>query len=511
MTNRTVVLDGNSLTLEDFLAVTRENAPVRVAEEALERVVRSRAVVDRLLEEGRPMYGINTGFGRFADVAIPEDQIQQLQINLIRADAVGVGAPFPREVVRGILLLRANSILKGYSGSRPVVHETLVAMLNVGVHPVIPEKGSVGASGDLCPLAHLVLPMIGEGEAEFDGAVLPGGEAMARAGIPLLELKAKEGLALINGTPVMTSVAAHALHDALVLQRSADVLGALTAESLRGVSDAYDPRIHAARRQKGQIVSAANLRRLLEGSTYMTRQGELRMQDAYSLRCIPQIHGASRMALEYVRSVVEDELNAATDNPLVLADTGDVFSGGNFHGQPMAVAADTLGIAAAELGDISERRIAKLVDPALNHGLPAFLVRQGGINCGFMVPQYAAAAVVSENKVLAHPACVDSIPTSAGQEDHVSMGTIGARKARTIVEHVQAVLGIEWMCAAQALDLQEKRILGKGTRPAYDLIREHVSFMEDDRVFYQDQRTAARLLAEGVLLRRVEAAVGPLD
>ena len=338
---QTVVLDGNSLTLEGFLAVTRGNAPVRVTEEALERVVRSRAVVDRLLEEGRPMYGINTGFGRFADVAIPEDQIQQLQINLIRADAVGIGAPLPREVVRGILLLRANSILRGYSGSRPVVHETLVAMLNKGVHPVIPEKGSVGASGDLCPLAHLVLPMIGEGEAEFDGVVLPGGEAMARAGIPLLELKAKEGLALINGTPVMTSVAAHALHDALVLQRSADVLGALTAESLRGVSDAYDPRIHTARRQKGQIVSAANLRRLLEGSTYMTRQGELRMQDAYSLRCIPQIHGASRMALDYVRSVVEDELNAATDNPLVLVDTGDVFSGGNFHGQPMALASAT--------------------------------------------------------------------------------------------------------------------------------------------------------------------------
>jgi histidine ammonia-lyase len=509
--SRDVMLDGDSLTLKDFIAVAREDAPVRVAKEAEERVARSRAVVDRLLEEGRPMYGINTGFGRFADVAIPEDRIQQLQINLIRADAVGMGDPFPREVVRGILLLRANSILKGYSGARPVVHETLVAMLNGGVHPVIPEKGSVGASGDLCPLAHMVLPMIGEGEAEFDGAVLPGGEAMARAGIPLLTLMAKEGLALINGTPVMTSVAAHAFHDALMVQKCADILGALTAESLRGVADAYDPRIHRARRQKGQIVSAANLRRLLEGSSYMTRQGELRMQDSYTLRCIPQIHGASRMALDYVRAVVEDELNAATDNPLVLADTGDVFSGGNFHGQPVAVAADTMGIAVSELGSVSERRIAKLVDPALNHGLPAFLVRQGGINCGFMVPQYAAAAVVSENKVLAHPACVDSIPTSAGQEDHVSMGTIGARKARVIVEHVRAVLGIEWMCAAQALDLQEKRVLGRGTKPAYDLIREHVSFMEEDRAFYRDQRTAARLLAEGTLLRRVEDAIGSLD
>lgn len=507
---KTVILDGNSLTLDNFLAVTRGNSPVGISGEAREKVAASRAVVDRLLEEGRPMYGINTGFGRFADVAIPDDQISLLQVNLIRADAVGVGAPLPREAVRGILLLRLNSLLKGFSGARPVIPETLAAMLNRGVHPVIPEKGSVGASGDLCPLAHMVLPMIGEGEAEFGGQVLPGADAMAKAGIPLVELKAKEGLALINGTPVMTSVSAHALYDALVLAASADVVAALTAESLRGIVNAYDPRIHEARRQKGQIAVAANLRRLLEGSSYMTRQGELRMQDSYSLRCVPQIHGASRMALDYVRGVIEDELNAATDNPLVMTDTGDVFSGGNFHGQPVAIAADTLGIAAAELADISERRTAKLVDPALNHGLPAFLVKQGGVNCGFMVPQYAAAALVSENKVLAHPASVDSIPTSAGQEDHVSMGTIAARKARTIVDHAAAVLGIEWMAAAQALDLQEPRTLGRGTRPAYDLLREHVAYMEDDRVFYRDQETAARLIAEGTLLERVEKAAGRL-
>ena len=507
---KTVILDGNSLALENFLAVTRGNAPVEISREAHEKVAASRAVVDRLLEEGRPMYGINTGFGRFADVAIPDDQISLLQINLIRADAVGVGTPLPREAVRGILLLRLNSLLKGFSGARTVIPETLAAMLNRGVHPVIPEKGSVGASGDLCPLAHMVLPMIGEGEAEFGGEVLPGAGAMTKAGIPLVELKAKEGLALINGTPVMTSVCAHALHDAFVLAASADVVAALTAESLRGIVNAYDPRIHEARRQKGQIAVAANLRRLLEGSSYMTRQGELRMQDSYSLRCVPQIHGASRMALDYVRGVIEDELNAATDNPLVMTDTGDVFSGGNFHGQPVAIAADTLGIAAAELADISERRTAKLVDPALNHGLPAFLVKQGGVNCGFMVPQYAAAALVSENKVLAHPASVDSIPTSAGQEDHVSMGTIAARKARTIVDHAAAVLGIEWMAAAQALDLQERRTLGRGTKPAYELLREHVAYMEDDRVFYRDQETAARLIAEGTLLERVEKAAGRL-
>ncbi len=508
---QTVMLDGNSLTLESFLAVTRGQAPVKLDEEARKRVIRSRAIVERLLDEGRPMYGINTGFGRFAEVTIPDDQIQLLQLNLIRADAVGIGHPLPTEAVRGILLLRLNSLLKGFSGARPVILETLAAMLDKGVHPMIPGKGSVGASGDLCPLAHMVLPMIGEGEAEYEGTVFPGAEAMARAGIPPVELKAKEGLALINGTPVMTSVCAHALHDALILAASADIVGALTAESLRGITDAYDPRIHAARGQKGQVAAAANLRRLLEGSTYTTRQGELRMQDSYSLRCIPQIHGASRMALDYVKGVIDAELNAATDNPLVLADTGEVFSGGNFHGQPIAIAADTLGIAAAELADISERRIAKLVDPALNHGLPAFLVKQGGVNCGFMVPQYAAAALVSENKILAHPACVDSIPTSAGQEDHVSMGTIGARKARTIVDHAFAVLAIEWMCAAQALDLQEPHTQGKGTKAAYDLIRSHISFMEDDRVFYKDQETAANLIAKGTLLACVEKAAGNLE
>lgn len=511
MLNTTVILDGDNLTLNDFVAVTRLGAQVKIAPAAVEKVLASRRVVEDLLAKGRPMYGINTGFGKFADVAIAEDEINLLQINLIRADAVGIGEPLPREVVRGILLLRANSIVKGFSGARMDVPQTLVDMLNKGVHPVIPEKGSVGASGDLCPLAHMVLPMIGEGEAEYDGTVYPGAEAMKRAGIPVLQLRAKEGLALINGTPVMTSAAAHALHDALCLQKSADIIGALTVESLRGIIDAFDPRIHEARSQKGQILSAANIRRLLESSAWVTRQGELRMQDSYTLRCIPQIHGASRMAISYVRDVVEAELNAATDNPLVLTDTGDVFSGGNFHGQPIAVAMDTLGIAVAELGNVSERRIAKLVDPALNHGLPAFLVCQGGINCGFMVPQYAAAAVVSENKVLAHPACVDSIPTSAGQEDHVSMGTIGARKARTIVSHVQAVMGIEWMCAAQAVDLQEKRAMGKGTDAAYQLLREHVTFVEDDRAFYGDQRRAAKLIEDGIIVDRVEERIGALD
>ncbi len=505
-----IVLNGKDLTLESLIRITRNGAQVCASLEAMEDVKKSRALVEELVAGGRPMYGINTGFGRFSEVAIPEEDINLLQIKLILADAAGVGAPLPTDVVRGMLVMRANSLLNGFSGVRPVVINTILDMLNRGVHPVVPEKGSVGSSGDLCPLAHMVLPMIGLGEAEYNGVVMEGAEAMAKAKIPLIELKAKEGLALINGTQCMTSVAAHALADAITLKKTADIVGALTVESLRGIKNAYDPRIQDVRRHSGQREAAENMLRLLEGSEYVTTQGELRMQDSYSLRCIPQIHGASRLAIDYVASVVENEINAVTDNPIVLVDTGDVFSGGNFHGQPVAIAADTLGIALSELGNISERRIAKLIDPALNHGLPAFLVKHGGINCGCMIPQYAAAALVSENKVLAHPASVDSIPTSAGQEDHVSMGTIGARKAAQILENVRMVLGIELMCAAQALDLQEKRKLGAGTEAAYKVIRGAVEFMEEDRVFYKDQKLAAELIADGTLVKAVEEAVGTL-
>jgi len=505
-----ILLNGKSLTVDALMRITREGARVKACPAAMEEVRRSRALVEELVAGGRPMYGINTGFGKFSDVAIPEEEINLLQIKLILADAVGVGDPFAADIVRGMLAMRANSLLNGFSGVRPVVVETMIMMLNRGLHPVIPQKGSVGASGDLCPLAHMVLPMIGLGEAEFGGRVMEGAEAMAKAGIPTIELKAKEGLALINGTQCMTSVAAHALADAQMLKKAADIVGALTVESLRGIKNAYDPRIHEVRRHSGQRDVAENMRRLLAGSDYVTSQGELRMQDSYSLRCIPQIHGASRLAIDYVASVAENEMNAVTDNPIVFVDTGDVFSGGNFHGEPMAIASDTLSVALCEFANVSERRIAKLIDPALNHGLPAFLVKHGGINCGFMVPQYAAAALVSENKVLAHPSSVDSIPTSAGQEDHVSMGTIGARKAAQILENVRAVLGIELICAAQALDLQEKRRLGAGTQAAYDVIRAVVDFMEEDRILYKDQKAAAQLIADGTLVEAAEAAVGEL-
>jgi histidine ammonia-lyase len=503
-------LNGGNLTFEDFISVTRKNASVGIADEAITRVNDSRKAVDSLVAEGRAMYGINTGFGRFADVAIPEDEVNLLQINLILSDVCGVGNPLPRDVVRGMLLLRANSLANGFSGVRPILIDTLLEMINKGVHPVIPEKGSVGSSGDLCPLSHMVLPMLGLGEAEYRGQVISGSDAMEKAGIPVISLRAKEGLALINGTQCMTSVAAHAYYDSSILVKSADAIGALTVESLRGIINAFDPRIHSIRKHKGQMDSAANVRKMLEGSEYTTRQGELRVQDAYSIRCTPQIHGASRLALDYVAGVFGTEMNAVTDNPLVFTDSGDVFSGGNFHGQPMAIASDTLAIAIAEMGNVSERRIAKLVDPAMNHGLPAFLVKQGGINCGFMIPQYVAAALVSENKVLAHPASVDSIPTSAGQEDHVSMGTIAARKAATIVEHVKMILGIELMCAAQAIDLQEKRGMGRGTEAAYKAIRSKVEMMENDRIFAGDQNASAELVGSGELLEAVERATGPL-
>lgn len=508
--SQTLVLDGESLTLETLISITRGDAVVAASSLAMENVKKSRAIVDRLIEEKLPMYGINTGFGRFADVVIPEEKINLLQINLILADAAGVGNPLPRDVTRGMLVLRANSLLRGFSGVRPVVIETILNMLNSGVHPIIPEKGSVGASGDLCPLSHMVLPMLGLGEAEYRGQIMDGASAMKAADIPIIDLKAKEGLALINGTQCMTSVAAHALSDVKNLLKAADIIGALTAESMCCIINAYDPRIQDIRRHSGQRDVASNMRKLLKGSRHTTIQGEARTQDSYSLRCIPQIHGASRLAIDYVASVIENEINAVTDNPVVLPDTGEVFSGGNFHGQPVAIAADTLCIAAAELGNISERRIAKLVDPALNHELPAFLVKEGGINCGFMVPQYTAASLVSENKVLSHPASVDSIPTSAGQEDHVSMGTISARKAATIVDHVCTVLGIELMCAAQAIDLRDEKKMGDGTAVAYRLLRSKVAFMESDRVFYKDQQLAASIIADRALVSKVEEAVGEL-
>lgn len=506
-----VKINGNDLTIEDVVAVARFGAKVELDENQKETILISRKYVEDALAKGQAIYGINTGFGKFSTVSISEEELDLLQKNLIYSDACGVGEPFDTEVVRAMMILRANAIAKGYSGVLMNTIECLINMLNAGVHPIVRSKGSVGSSGDLCPLAHMVLPMIGEGEAEYKGEILTGEEAMKRAGVKTITLKAKEGLALINGTQAMMGNAVIAVYDTEKLLKQADIVGALTVDALGGIIDAYDERIHLIRPHKGQIDVAENMRRILEGSKRVTKQGEVRMQDSYTLRCIPQVHGASRLAFDYVKQTVQTEINSVTDNPLIFpGENGACISGGNFHGQPIAIAMDTLGILASEIADISERRVEKLVNPALSHGLPAFLVKHGGINDGFMIPQYVAAALVSENKVLAHPSSVDSIPTSANQEDHVSMGTIGARKARTIINHAQHVVSIELLCASQAADFGEVDKLGKGTKEAYDTLRSKVDFMENDVIFYPDMDKSFELVQSAQLLENVEKVIGEL-
>ncbi|MGL4209605.1 MAG: histidine ammonia-lyase [Candidatus Adiutrix sp.] len=508
---KTIYLDGDSLSIFDVVQIVRSGATVALSPLAIERINASRELVEQAIGEGRVIYGINTGFGKFSDVAISDDQLDELQRRLILADCVGIGDSFDTEIVRAIMVLRVNALAKGFSGIRLLVVETLINMINKKVHPIIREKGSVGSSGDLCPLAHMVLPMIGEGEAEYCGETLGGSQAMKRAGIATVTLKAKEGLALINGTCAMMGVAVLAVFDALNLVKTADIAAALTTEALRGIVDPFDSRIHHARPHSGQINVAENMLALLKGSKLTTRQGQLRVQDAYSLRCIPQIHGASRLALDYVKSVIETEINSATDNPLIFLDNGDVLSGGNFHGQPVAIAMDTLGIAMAELANVSERRIERMVNPSLSEGLPAFLVSDGGLNTGFMVVQYAAASLVSENKILAHPASVDSIPTSANLEDHVSFGTIAARKARTIITHGYHVLGIELLCAAQGVDLRKaKEDLGAGTKIAYWHVRSCAEFMKQDVAIYLDMDRVYANIFEGALVDIVEREIGEI-
>ena len=504
-----VVITGHDLTLEAFVAVCREGVQVELSVEARNNILASREVVDRLVEDEAVVYGITTGFGKFSDVSISHDECKLLQKNLIITHAVGAGEPFENAVVRGMMLLRVNNLAKGFSGVCLSTVETLIAMLNKGVVPIVPQKGSLGASGDLAPLSHMVLPMLGLGEAEYMGKRMPGDEAMALAGIPTVELVAKEGLALINGTQAMTSVGALALYDGIRSMKLADIAAALSFEANRGVEDALDPRVHALRAHPGQGTTAANLRRLLHESRNVTQQGEIRVQDGYSLRCVPQVHGASHDALNYVKSKVEIEMNSVTDNPIVFEESNEAISAGNFHGQPMALAFDFLGIALSEIANISERRLERLVNPHLG-GFPAFLVKKGGLNSGFMIVQYSAAALVSENKVLAHPASVDSIPSSAGQEDHVSMGTIAARKAGEIQKNVRRVLAMEIMCACQAIDLiYGSKKLGQGTLPAYSTIRSVCKTLHDDRPLYEDINHCEEILDK--LLSDVESAVGIIE
>lgn len=518
----TLYIDGNNLQLEDVERVAHAESIVKLSEGAVTQLNASRKVVERLVESGEAIYGVTTGFGKFKDVHISGKDSEKLQRNLLLSHAAGTGPCFDAPAVRAIMLLRANALAKGYSGIRTEVVQLLLDCLNAGVHPCVPEQGSLGASGDLAPLAHLALVLIGEGEADYAGTRHPGVEALRAAGLAPVSLVAKEGLALTNGTQLMGALGSLIIVEAERLAKVADIIGAMSLEAQLGSVRAFNERIHEIRPHPGQLKSAANLRRLLADSSIMASHANCPMvQDAYSLRCMPQVHGASRQAFRHAREVFEIEVNSATDNPLVFEE--HVLYGGNFHGQPLAIVLDYLAIALSELANIAERRIERLVNPALSNGLPAFLTKYGGLNSGYMIAQYTAASLVSENKSLAHPASVDSIPTSANQEDHVSMGAIAARKARAILHNLRKVLAIELLCAAQGLDFRISEVTrcnvggnhaqaspGPGVVAAHKLVREHITFLEEDRPLYIDMQTAERLITSGDLLRTVEHAIGAL-
>lgn len=513
---RDMLIIGNGfIGFDDIKRVVFHREPVALSPEAREKVGLAAEFIRRKAESGEAVYGVTTGFGANRDQVIPASQARALQEKLLMSHACGVGPPLSPTVVRAMMLLRINALAHGNSGIRPETLDLLIEMLNRGIYPVVPELGSVGASGDLCPLAHMCLPVIGLGEVEIDGERMGGGQALRRAGLEPVQLTYKEGLALLNGTQAMTAlgvVAAHRFNDLL---DAADVVGAMSFDAVAGRLEALDHRIHELRRRPGQIVAAANLRKLLEGSGLAGAvpgvvEGKVEyIQDSYCLRCMPQVHGACRDVLEHVSGVLVTESNAVTDNPLVFppetsTDEGAVLSGGNFHGEPVAMAMDYLKVAIAELGNISERRIAKLTDKYFSEGLPAFLVQNPGLNSGMMIPQYVAAALVSENKSEAFPASVDSIPTSANMEDHVSMGMHAGLHAFRIIENVERVVAIEYLVAGQALDMRRGHLKGKGTGEALALLREKVGFMEEDRVLYPDIAEAVKLIQSRKVGRIIE-------
>jgi histidine ammonia-lyase len=494
-------LEGSSLRLADVERIARAtDTRVTMSEGARRRVEAARAVVDSVIADGRVVYGISTGFGALSEVVIPRDRIHELQLNLIRSHAAGVGAPLPEEEVRAIALLRANVLALGHSGVRPVVIERLLDLINHRIHPVIPALGSVGASGDLAPLSHLALVLIGEGEAWYGGERMRGAEALKRAGVEPIRLEAKEGLALNNGTQVMTGIGILAFQDVARAIEIADVAGAMSLEGLRGTPDAFHAAIQRARPHAGQMESATRLRSLLQDSEIREshRENDPRVQDAYSLRCMPQVHGAARAALAYVHQVLETEANSATDNPLIFPDEGLVISGGNFHGQPVAQVLDLLAIVCADLASISERRIARLIDPALS-GLPAFLVQDAGVNSGMMMPQIVAAALVADVRLRAHPASVDNVPTDNNKEDHVSMGVHAAIKAREAVRLLETVLALELMTAAQALEFLKPLKPGLGVLRAYEQVRALVPPLDKDREMSKDIEALIGLVHSGAL------------
>jgi histidine ammonia-lyase len=510
-----VQIDGETLTIEDVVRVARENLKVSIPEKVEERVKKSRVVLENLIDKKQVIYGVNTGFGVLSNFKIARHEIEQLQINLIRSHSAGVGKPLNTDVVRALMLLRANTLAKGHSGIRLTTLQTLVKMLNKGVHPVIPAKGSVGASGDLAPLSHMILVLMGEGEAEYQGKIMNGKEAMEKAGIKPAQLQFKEGLALNNGTQLMTAIGALTVYDAENLIKTAEAAAALTTEALLGVSDAFDQKIHAVRPHTGQAVTAGNIRKLTEGSRLVQSGKEamektLRPHDPYSLRCMPQVLGASRDAIAYAKKVVEVEINSATDNPLVFPEDETCLSGGNFHGQPVSLALDVLGIALTIIGNISERRTARLVDEKLNNGLPAFLVppeAKTGLNSGLMTVQCTTAALASENKILVHPACADSIPTSAGFEDFVSMGVAAAQKAMQILENSEYIVGAELFCAAQAIEFRGSDKLGKGTRVVYATVRRNVAALKEDRVVNVDLERIRNVIRKGTILAEISKTI----
>ena len=503
-------INGKDLTLDQVIALARRGEKVELSKEAKNAVIKAREYVDKKLHEHAVIYGLTTGFGKFSDTFVPEEETAELQRNLIISHSCGMGNPLPTEVVRAAMLLRCNALSRGNSGIRLSTIETMLEMLNKGVHPIIPEKGSLGASGDLAPLSHIVLVMLGEGEAEYMGQRMTGKKAMEKAGIKTIELAAKEGLALINGTQIMTAVACNVLYDAIELSKTADIAAAMTCEAQLGIKKAFDRKIQAVRGHKGQADCAANLLQILDGSNLAFDLNPDKVQDAYAIRCTPQIHGASRDAIEYVSGVISREINAVTDNPIIFPDEDEVISGGNFHGQPIALAMDFLGIAISEYADVSERRIERLVNPALSNGLPAFLTKHGGVHSGFMITQYAAASMVSENKVYAHPASVDSIPSSANQEDHVSMGTTAARKAAMILDNARKVLGIEIFAACQALWLRGEDKLSPATKAVYDHVRKTVPPIEEDIVMHYPMTACENMIKNCEITRAAVAVCGNL-
>jgi histidine ammonia-lyase len=515
--NDPLLISGENLRVDDVVAVAH-GRPVALDPAARPGMERSRAAVDRLVAEGRVVYGITTGFGRFKDRLISPDEVRQLQLNLVRSHAVGVGPDLPELSARAIMLARANTLALGYSGARPAIVELLLAMLNAGVTPRIPAQGSLGASGDLAPLAHLALVIIGEGEAFVGGQIMDGGAALATAGLRPVELEAKEGLALLNGTAQMVGMGALLVRRAINLALTADVAACLSLEALHGTDRAYDARVHALRPHPRQIKCADFLRRVLTGSRLLRRDDPNNVQDAYTLRCVPQVHGAVRDSIAYAQWVIDIELNTVNDNPIIFVDDAgeiDVVSAGNFHGEPVALAMDYAALGLTELGNMSERRCARLVDADSNGGvLPMFLTDQGGLQSGLMMAHYTAAALASENKVLAHPASADTIPTSANVEDHVSMGAAAVRQAEQILAHVEMIIAIELLLAAQGIDFRcretglTRDCLGEGTSVAYHLMREVVPFIAADAPLSPHIEAARRLVADGVIKQAVEARLG---